>query len=434
MKVFYIQLLIALFVIGYLPELSAQSHPEGTYYSMMGNVTNVVFTPKKGNYLQAEFFFFDGDREKALLKPLDKKTKILEGKFDDNTFVRLMPDKPLVKFYFLSEYRRVYNVGLLASSKKTMRRARKQFKALKTDPLLGKYLLLHPTSAFHQKNTHKIVFFSEKPVVGKEDLTKVKTSFKAGESIWAVAYFSRPLSDGWYQWYLTRRKELRFGIGILEDNKKSDFVTSIDLIRTLPLTTIDLQKNYAVFALVPKKGHQGMYLSSALLVTELMAQLEPTDHLMGIGLVEKHSYSRKIFGTFTLDASQGMKKVKALHKTLKKKNLARYQLPKAQMNNPALNKQVLQAIQRFGQAGGWKETFHKVVITSPDWQTITHESTGNIMGRMIEAACAAKWPDGHCTYQYFYFVQDHQGGGKYSQTVRRHATGRQYTIDCQKIK
>lgn len=104
------------------------------------------------------------------------------------------------------------------------------------------------------------------------------------------------------------------------------------------------------------------------------------------------------------------------------------------MNDKTLESKALTAIQYHAKMGGWSETFSKVVITSPSWQIVRDKNTNSIIGRIVVAACVAKWPKGNCTYQYFSFMQDHQGGGKYLDALRVYSTGYKVLIDCSSIK
>lgn len=96
-----------------------------------------------------------------------------------------------------------------------------------------------------------------------------------------------------------------------------------------------------------------------------------------------------------------------------RKKAAKVYLPKPTMRNQDFEQKIVAAANHHARRESWKETFTKAIITSNDWGIIRRKYTGAITGRILEAACVAKWPDGHCTYQYFNFEQAYTGGGKY---------------------
>jgi hypothetical protein len=108
-------------------------------------------------------------------------------------------------------------------------------------------------------------------------------------------------------------------------------------------------------------------------------------------------------------------------------------LPLSKDDDTNLESKMLTAIREHAKSGGWEEDFKKIVVTSSEWTVVRNSATGIILGRYREGAACAKWPDGHCTFQYFDFWQDEQGGG-YSNSVQYYAVGDQFTCNCDDIK
>ena len=99
-----------------------------------------------------------------------------------------------------------------------------------------------------------------------------------------------------------------------------------------------------------------------------------------------------------------------------------------------LEAELLKAIQSYGEKNGWKETFTSVIITS-DWWYNKNQYSGRVVGRTIEIAAVATWPNGKCTYQLFDFRQDvTDNTGQSFGNLYRYGTGSQYQVKCDKIE
>ncbi len=109
-------------------------------------------------------------------------------------------------------------------------------------------------------------------------------------------------------------------------------------------------------------------------------------------------------------------------------------LPKANMKNRYITKQMLKVVKKKASSEGWKEAFNKAIIISEDWsiqRDITFKS--RILRRVISGLITAKWPDGHCSYQGFSFAQEYDGS-KYSKKLKYYGTGEQIKIPCSCVK
>ncbi len=106
-----------------------------------------------------------------------------------------------------------------------------------------------------------------------------------------------------------------------------------------------------------------------------------------------------------------------------------YDLPAPKMVDSKLEAKILKTIQEHAKSQGWDENFVKAIISENEWEIRRNALTGVVTDRIITAACVAKWPDGHCSYQYFYFRQDFDGTG-YQENLKYHAAGQQYHTPC----
>lgn len=102
-------------------------------------------------------------------------------------------------------------------------------------------------------------------------------------------------------------------------------------------------------------------------------------------------------------------------------------MPSVAMNDDAIKTEALKALQKHAKDKGWKENFTDLVITSGSWSDVI---TTSYIGRIVEVAAKATWPDGRCTFQYFDLMSMHENGG-YSKTLFHYATGNQYETDCE---
>lgn len=102
-------------------------------------------------------------------------------------------------------------------------------------------------------------------------------------------------------------------------------------------------------------------------------------------------------------------------------------MPSAAMTDAGIEAEALKALQKHAKEKGWKENFTDVVITSGSWSDVI---TTSYIGRVVEVAAKATWPDGHCTFQYFELIAMHENGD-YSKTLFHYSTGNQYDTDCQ---
>ncbi|HAS40847.1 MAG TPA: hypothetical protein DCS93_10225 [Microscillaceae bacterium] len=425
-------LLLTLLTCFFAFQSYAQTSLEGDYYSSQVGVKKAFIKQKKGNYIQVVWLSAKGNnRISHTYKPIDNSKKIFEKKLSDGRYSRLdASPKDYIRILYLNRSRKVLQAHVFVVKRKLKHR-RKFFK--KEQIWKGQTIILNATSTFHQKNSNKIVFFSEKPVVGKEDFSKMKTSFKVGEAVWAVAYLSKPLEK--YKLYINGQNELTFAIGTTEDADGSEMKKWGGFIqRSLPISVQELTKNYVVFQVCPASLRAEMNVKTAMSITNAVQNLGATDHLIKVKFEVMGKNYNDVYGAFTLDCSEHLTQAKKNASAFKKAYLDSKKLPQPMMTNAALEQKIVEAIQRFGTAAGWDTQFTRAIITSPTWQTVTDPTTGAIKGRMIEAACVGKWSNGDCGYQYFTFIQEHQGGGMYAEGLRRYSTGYRVPIGCNNIK
>jgi hypothetical protein len=102
----------------------------------------------------------------------------------------------------------------------------------------------------------------------------------------------------------------------------------------------------------------------------------------------------------------------------------------AGMDDPELEKKILEAANRLNTERETKKEFKKVKIKSNGWSSIRHSKTGVLMGRRIYAYCYGKTPQGYCVVQKIGFKQEHTGSD-YSSRLKLYDVGFEVTVECE---
>lgn len=285
---------------------------------------------------------------------------------------------------------------------------------------------LSPSDAYfipiHQKYAGKIVFSNQK--LAKENTTEamLKNSFTLADAIYGRVFAQTAVKN--YAIYRngdpsgTPRKndKSEYYIKMLIDGKEPKFLMNRD----------DNGGKYEAWntwnVYVAAKGDDAKENRS--FVIEALNKLSPGKHTIKLELYGgdrdiEHTIRPIAEGEFTLDvvAGQAMKIGK---------NWASF---KAEMTNPALEKQIVDAVNSYARNQRWSETFIKAKITDKEWYVTKAEFTGIPLYRTINAVVYATWPDGHCTAQEFSVIQQYNNGA-FSKVTEYNAVGNQYRIDC----
>lgn len=288
----------------------------------------------------------------------------------------------------------------------------------------------HFTSDFHKENLNKIVLSTKPLVIGreKEMTANIKKDFKPGEAIFGTVYLGRTVKeaqDG--KPILGIRFTVEHGRDVRGDEQH------------LIVPDAAQGKSYFQFALIPDeqwlKDNYKNYIDvnnwTIILMTEALAD-NHSDPLqkVNIELSFWKSGAENIKTEFSYDISDGAVALKSLAKKLRADHLASVQLPKAGMNNPALEQQMLSVANGLG----WKEKYTRTIIKSSEWHISKNQLTGAIIYRGLAAVCITRDEEGRCYYQEFTFTQDYTGGGSYSSKLKFGGYGGKKELTCDKIK
>jgi len=263
------------------------------------------------------------------------------------------------------------------------------------------------TSDFHKKNVGKVVFFTKKPTIKAENSSTVKSTYKAGEYIYAMAYLKGSF------------KELTKATNNIN-------VTTKIFVDGTEKSSHEFRMNWAYL----KEGATYLFMeivpdpatnkhSGPAKFAKALANISPRNHTIKVtlsGLQVGSSYVIDLAeGEFKLDCSTGQDKLSAYAVKYREKSLSGVYMPKAKMNNTTLANSMKKALQNEGWEKGKK--VQRVVITGSGWKITKHVVTGKILYRSIPAAVAFKTNEGECKYWNLTFKQVYNGSS-YGQTVQ----------------
>lgn len=286
------------------------------------------------------------------------------------------------------------------------------------------------TSDFHKEHVNQIVWSNQPLVIGKEkEMTaSIRTDFKGNEPVFGTVYLSNTV------------KQLMNGNDRVRVIIKIDGGTAVwggDLSNfIIPQAVQD--KSYIQFALLPdSKWMAANY--APYVARENWTYSYFLDDLANSGDI-KHTISFEMdFPTsivhlpkssLTIDLNSGLAEIKAQSAKLHDQLMASRQLPKAGMNNPGLEQQMVAAANNLG----WNDKFQKAIITSTAWNIEKNSITGVILYRYLAAVCTTKSSDGKCYTQEFSFRQDYSGNGNYESKIKYNSYGGKKEIGCDKLK
>lgn len=274
----------------------------------------------------------------------------------------------------------------------------------------------------HQKYIGKIVFSNQK--IAKETATEAmfKNSFTSSDAIYGRVFTQTAVKN----YALYRNGDASRSP---KQNDKSEYYIKILIDGAEPTFLFNRGDNGGKYQawntwqiFVVARGEEAN--QNRAFVIEAFNKLSPGKHNIKLQLFGgdkdiDHTISPIAEGEFTLDVIAGQ--------TMKiGKNWASF---KPEMTNPALEKQVVDAINTYATKQKWNETFSKAKILDKDWHVTRAEFTGLILYRTINAVVYAKWPDGHCTAQEVSVVQQYNNGA-FSKLTEYNAIGNQHRIDC----
>ncbi len=262
------------------------------------------------------------------------------------------------------------------------------------------------TSDLHKENAGKIVFFNKKPRIKAENKSTIKTTYKAGDYIYAMAYLK-----GSFKALTKSTNGINVTVSLFVDGSKK---TS----HTFGMDYASLQKGatYSFMEIIPDPATNKH--SGPVKYAQKLAAISPRNHTIKFSLDAVQPGTSALIhladGAFKLDCSTGQDKLAAYAITYREKSLSKVYMPKAKMNNSGLANSMKSALHNEG----WEKNkkVQRVVITGSSWKIHKHPVNGKILYRSIPAAAAFKTDEGYCKYWNLTFKQLYNGSS-YGKTI-----------------
>lgn len=444
-----IKSIIYIILLVFTQQLVAQNFQTGKYYTSGGGVNTIDIQLRDDNTIKATFKTNRGNYN-YIFNPLSK----IKGSYEStkDNFV-LTSKKGVLTLLELDKNNLIKYTIALATSKKELSQGKKKlgikssvFAKLNSNKQKEtEYFVKHPTSEFHKQNVGKIVFFSKKPEVGKENKTLIKNSFKVGEEVWAVAYlpsafnaskYLKKLTNSFYDAYGKTHYWITVGV---DKNDKDRLPKENEIVNQCTVKSLyekDLEKNYVVFQLVPASVETSVMdkEGGVFLLKRMGKRLQNKKHRIRVALTngEMKQNQEIISGYFNYDASTGTESLSAMSKKLANKILEGKKMPTAVRKDTNIEREMLMQVKLWGSRNNWSDVDFKRAIITLDW-TVLKDNYGNIEGKYIEGDVLYKSNEG-CGYRNFGFIRKYQGGGRYDSSLKQHTVGATAALSCKKLK
>lgn len=436
-----------------------QSVSDGTYFVSGDQISKIeIVNRRNGNMMVTYHYMLGKESKEVLFNPVEGSGDYT-AEVKKNRVVITTLDGALCMLT-LDDINNIIEKHALGATKKEMSQGRKKLgiksaMSKEMGSLLGKknakpksqskeFWVENPTSDFHKQHVGEIVFFSEKPTVGKEDLSKIKTDFKVGEQIWAVAYlpttfnkskYIKELVNPFYDAYGNYHYWLSIGMDMVEEGLSAKEMEVFNQCTVKTVKESELDNNYIVFQILPTSADNfEMNVKGAPFLLKRMGErLDPYKHTLRISLTDGESKPEEEFfsGEITFDTKSGTESLIELSSSIKEKVLDAKPLPSAVRKDAALEAEMLSQIKLFARNKGWDQEFHRVIITM-DWRVL-NDDYGNIKGKYAEGDVLFTSSEG-CGSMNFGFLKEYQGNGNYSSYMKQHTTGPRQELSCKKVK
>lgn len=276
------------------------------------------------------------------------------------------------------------------------------------------------TGPRHQANIGKIVFAKERLTRDNMETIPLSNRFSDVDAIYGRAYLGKAFGEHKNthgQW--KGRPATGYHFRLFIDGQLQRW-----LIENIGDAGPEMAASSTLQVFInPKKGD----VDNGTTWKEIVEKLPPGSHQVRVELFFGTEWDEKTpmgklnspaVGEFTLVRSAGGVAVGEKFSEIK-----------ATQSQPDLEKSALATINTYASDQGWKEKFDKVKVVG-NWEMVRHQVSGILLGRRIDVAAAAKWPDGKCTYQIFSVTQEHDGKTFMPQTAFG-GVGKQTRIDCE---
>jgi hypothetical protein len=249
------------------------------------------------------------------------------------------------------------------------------------------------TSTTHSKNTGKILWADQRIKFDMQDNISYSSEFKLGQPIYGRGYLAKCL----YNFTIEEgddnclNTESLYELILLVDGKQ------LGVLHTNSFSNQEWTTFQVNLSLSPGDSEDGLNQGVTSKWANFVNSMEPGSHLITIEFwAGKSGCTKKKYaeGSFTLVKSSGTK-IKG----------SSPEVPQAQMNNPKLENEMIEAVKNQG----WKnESPIDVVILESDWRII-RDGFNNITDREINTFVILKDKNGNCRANDISFRQPYNG-------------------------
>lgn len=277
------------------------------------------------------------------------------------------------------------------------------------------------------------IVFSKQPIDDNHP-ANLSTSFKTGDYIYGVAYFTKSVKKQCKG--RMPRTATKAGIEMLvyfnDQYKNSMNVTLKNNLLKSKILTVDIAPEPAKMTAYtdPNLGWRmyGAVKQGPMLFSQMLADLDEGKTKVKIEI--KACYEVIASGVFTIEGND-FDFYENLINGLKNAQTQTVQMPQAKRNDPALQKE-MKSLLKASSNNAWKGTIKKIVIIDRDWYIVRHKLTGAILHRYIRAEVAVQKNDGCYLYHLVTFKQNYVGN-KFDKTYWDGA-GDRVKIPCGNVK
>ena len=281
------------------------------------------------------------------------------------------------------------------------------------------------TNDFHQQNLRKIVFHNTELDSKDVNASAIKKKFSINEPIYFTFYLPYSVRNHLlYEIDESGNKKMDYSYDYKWEKWKGTTETpTYNAYASTDLRVFIDGKEVEVGTTIPDVGFRSTKTVVSHYITadpsKKDVSTEWIDLVQGLSAGE-HELEVKVYGYKQPNGTTTMSTLEPIATgsfTLVKNSGEEY-APKygvswdsytAGMKDADLEAKMLQAVQKFAKAGGYKEEFTDLKIKSDSWIITRHEISGAVTGRNLVGYCKTKWPNGTCKVQSFIFRQEHNG-------------------------
>jgi len=254
------------------------------------------------------------------------------------------------------------------------------------------------------------IVFSKSPI-NPANPTDLTTSFKTGDYIYGVAYFTKSVKEQCKgRIPKTATKEMVEILVYLNNRyKNSMHATLKNELFDSKIFVLDIAPQPAKMTAYTNPNLSwkmyGQTKEGPMLFSQMLAGLDEGQTKVRIEI--KACYAVIASGEFTIEGSN-FDFYEQLKGGIQNVETRTVLMPKAKRKDPALEK-AMKALLEASSNSAWQGQIKKVVIIDRDWFIVRHKLTGAILHRYIRAAVAVKRKDGCWLYHLVTFKQNYVG-------------------------